>query len=130
MIQSYNTNPLPSRDLRRALATDLGVNERNVQIWFQNRRQREEPTALPRPSSRPSPPVSTETQRSVVHAVESPFANDIRFLATSIDVWEDAFDDEHVSSISVLVGVDTEYVRCVLEDHSIVTCEKPDCFRG
>lgn len=38
--QVYRTNPIPSRETREALARDLGVSERQVQVWLQNKRQR------------------------------------------------------------------------------------------
>ncbi|KAF7721921.1 hypothetical protein EC973_003934 [Apophysomyces ossiformis] len=35
---SFNVNPLPDANTRSRLAIELGVTERTVQIWFQNRR--------------------------------------------------------------------------------------------
>ena len=52
----------------------------------------------------------------MVPALHGSLVDDIRLLATSIDVGDDAFDDEHVSSISMLVNVDPLYVRCVMEE--------------
>lgn len=36
----YDTNPKPTQELRRIIAKALHITERNVKIWFQNRRQR------------------------------------------------------------------------------------------
>ena len=36
----YRTNPIPSRETREALARELDVSERQVQVWLQNKRQR------------------------------------------------------------------------------------------
>lgn len=36
--ESFVTNTLPDASMRAQLAQDLGVTERTVQIWFQNRR--------------------------------------------------------------------------------------------
>ena len=37
---AYSSNPYPSTDARVALAQTLGLTERNVRFWFQNRRSR------------------------------------------------------------------------------------------
>jgi len=37
----YERDPTPSGDTRNALATVMGVTPRKVQVWFQNRRQRQ-----------------------------------------------------------------------------------------
>lgn len=36
--ESFNGNALPDSTVRSKLARDLGVTERTIQIWFQNRR--------------------------------------------------------------------------------------------
>ena len=53
-------------------------------------------------------------------AIHGSVVEDIRLLATSIDVGDNAFDEEHVSSISMLVNADPLYVRCVMEDCGIL----------
>ena len=112
--QLYDVNPLPTREERALLAKALCVTERNVQVWFQNTRQRGK-VPPPHPSSSSdlttSPPLPM-----MVPALHGSLVDDIRLLATSIDVGDDAFDDEHVSSISMLVNVDPLYVRCVMEE--------------
>lgn len=40
LMQYFEDDPLPSFDKRQALAGQLGMSPRSVQIWFQNRRQR------------------------------------------------------------------------------------------
>ena len=41
LINSFEEEPLPNFDQRQSLAKLLGMTPRSVQIWFQNRRQRE-----------------------------------------------------------------------------------------
>lgn len=91
----WSENRFPSRAHREEIAARLHVTERNVQVWFQNRRQR--------------------GGKPVVCAAESEAAREVRLLAAS--VVDDVLDPEHVSSISMIVGVDAEYVRCVLGGH-------------
>ena len=100
--ETFLVNPFPSRETRASIAAQLNVTQRNVQVWFQNTRQR------------------GHTKKKKTYAVHSSVNEDISLLATSIDAEEDAFDEEHVSSISMLVGVDPAYVRCVMEDGGMV----------
>ena len=39
--ESYEKTRFPTVEMRRALANELGVTPRKIQVWFQNRRQRE-----------------------------------------------------------------------------------------
>ena len=39
--QVYSLDPFPGLDARRELAKQLNVSPRQVQVWFQNKRQRE-----------------------------------------------------------------------------------------
>ena len=39
--QVYTLDPFPGLDARRELAKQLNVSPRQVQVWFQNKRQRE-----------------------------------------------------------------------------------------
>jgi len=43
LIKSFEEEPLPNFDQRQAMAKQLGMTPRSVQIWFQNRRQRLKP---------------------------------------------------------------------------------------
>ena len=115
--RSYDVNPLPTREERASLAKELCVTERNVQVWFQNTRQRGK-VPPPQPSS--SPHLTTSPLPTMMPALHGSVVEDIRLLATSIDVGDDAFDEEHVSSISMLVNADPLYVRCVMEDSGIL----------
>ena len=45
LMQSYDEEPLPSVERRQALAKELNLNARSLQIWFQNRRQRQKAMA-------------------------------------------------------------------------------------
>lgn len=52
--QVYQMDPFPGLDARRELAKQLSVSPRQVQVWFQNKRQRERrpppaPELLPGP---------------------------------------------------------------------------------
>lgn len=49
LINSFEEEPLPNFEQRQAIAKQLGMTPRSVQIWFQNRRQRLKPT-LPKQS--------------------------------------------------------------------------------
>ena len=40
LIRAFEIDPLPDFDRRQALATQLGITPRAVQVWFQNRRAR------------------------------------------------------------------------------------------
>ena len=114
--RSYDVNPFPTRVERESIATQLCVTQRNVQVWFQNTRQRGKvPHPRPPPRRTPSPPLSM-----TIPALHASVVDDIRLLATSIDVGDDAFDEEHVSSISMLVDADPLYVRCVMEESGTI----------
>ncbi|KAI9244439.1 hypothetical protein EDC94DRAFT_439913 [Helicostylum pulchrum] len=45
--ESFNSNALPDSTVRSQLARDLGVTERTIQIWFQNRRAKARKTECP-----------------------------------------------------------------------------------
>ncbi|KAI8047788.1 hypothetical protein BDF21DRAFT_206645 [Thamnidium elegans] len=45
--ESFNSNALPDSAVRSKLARDLGVTERTIQIWFQNRRAKARKTECP-----------------------------------------------------------------------------------
>ena len=107
--EAYDVSPFPSRATRLSIATELQVTERNVRVWFQNARQRG-PTRSAATISIVRTPAFPVEGHDACDAV----MDEIRFLATSIEASEDAFDEEHVSSISTLVGADPGYVRCVM----------------
>lgn len=113
--RSYDVNPFPTKEERASLAKLLCVTQRNVQVWFQNTRQRGK-VPPPRPSPPPPHRTSSTSLPMTIPAVHGSVVEDIRLLATSIDVGDDAFDEEHVSSISMLVNADPLYVRCVMEE--------------
>ena len=37
----FGQNPYPNREIKTNLATKLSINERQLQVWFQNRRAKE-----------------------------------------------------------------------------------------
>jgi len=93
--RTFHETPFPTHTARQELASALGVTTRRVQVWFQNQRQRR---------LDPPPPLSAVMET----------ASDIRLLA-SIVTDDDPCDVEHVSSISAIVGADTDYVHRVIE---------------
>ena len=38
LLEAFARNPRPSQDERAELSQKVGINSRNIQIWFQNRR--------------------------------------------------------------------------------------------
>ena len=100
----FDVDTTPSRETRASLANTFNVTERNIRVWFQNTRQRGRDTAA----------VAASRQVPRSRDIE-----DIRLLATSVDVGDDAFSDEHVSSISMLVGVDAKYVRRIMNGRPV-----------
>ena len=53
LVEEFEINELPTREHKEALADELGLPPRSVQIWFQNRRQRlklSRPAGAARPS--------------------------------------------------------------------------------
>ena len=49
--QVYSMDPFPGLDARRELAKQLNVSPRQVQVWFQNKRQRERKIVMIRSSA-------------------------------------------------------------------------------
>jgi len=60
LIKSFEEEPLPNFDQRQAMAKQLGMTPRSVQIWFQNRRQRLKPIS----KSVSAPDLSSQTSGS------------------------------------------------------------------
>ena len=52
LVAFFHRQPLPDHEERLALATQLDMTPRSVQVWFQNRRQRTKPTYAPAAQSK------------------------------------------------------------------------------
>lgn len=65
LIKSFEEEPLPNFDQRQAMAKQLGMTPRSVQIWFQNRRQRLKP--ISKSASAPDLPSQTSGSHGSAH---------------------------------------------------------------
>lgn len=83
LVASFDADPLPDARKRHALAKALGMTQRSVQVWFQNRRQRQRPPLHVRSAgARPiggghcltSPP--KRVQGTNLHDAKNKFPND------------------------------------------------------
>ena len=56
--REFQQSELPNKERRERIAAELGVTERSVKIWFQNRRQRGKPHAKEKAAAAPTVPPS------------------------------------------------------------------------
>tara|TARA_Y100000748_G_C15077151_1_gene324961 strand:+ start:44 stop:466 length:423 start_codon:yes stop_codon:yes gene_type:complete len=106
----YKTLKFPTAHQCKDIANVIKCSHRTVQIWFQNKRQRDPNTivSLPTVDSVPS-------QEAIFDAKidQQEIQNDIWLLLDSVPENE-LSSQEHISSISQLLDVNEQHVRCEL----------------
>lgn len=119
----YAENAFPTPQTRERLAARFGVTARSVQVWFQNRRQRDvtrrpannvppecaTPCATPCATTECATPCAPSV--SVVHAQSLYPLSDLACLVHAWMCERGALDCEAISSIAAILGTDETVVR-------------------
>ena len=94
---AFERNPFPTMQDREVMAQAFGVTPRNVQVWFQNKRQRRPKACLPLAQELPQQPLFDpfENLRNVDEY--------IRYAVTSQIASGTLLDEESLSSIATIL---------------------------
>ncbi|ORX62239.1 homeobox-domain-containing protein, partial [Hesseltinella vesiculosa] len=73
--KTFSVNPSPNNRVREQLSRELGMSERSIQIWFQNRRAKVKNMAKRSATAASKLPWSNQTPPASLHTAASPLAH-------------------------------------------------------